>query len=252
MKNIKDVANQLKPFFLANGFFRKGNNFIKIENCFIFLIRFHHGYALTPEFYVIPLYYPYDMETIPFGSNFSDYKKLQVNFNDYLEIDERGIPYMVAGNNKSMDFDKWIHNVEKFCGDHIFPLISQVSSLHQMKVFLNRGFFWVCSEWSNMTSVDYHELKAYTQFVMGEYDAMQSTIQEGVRAIDACKYISNSIRDQWKHTLQILNVKKTLSEQEKMEWLNDIALNTLNIWLGKTWETVIKNKLTLPLDFNNC
>ena len=32
MKNIKDVANQLKPFFLANGFFRKGNNFIKIEN----------------------------------------------------------------------------------------------------------------------------------------------------------------------------------------------------------------------------
>ena len=92
MKSIKDAANQLKPFFLANGFFRKGNNFIKIENCFIFLICFHHGCALTPEFYVIPLYYPYSMKTIPFGSNFCDYKNQQVKFVDYYQVDERYPP----------------------------------------------------------------------------------------------------------------------------------------------------------------
>ena len=253
MKNIKDVANQLKPFFLANGFFRKGNNFIKIENCFIFLICFHHGYALTPEFYVIPLYYPYSMKTIPFGSEFSEYKKLQVKFDDYCQytIDDRATPYMANKNQKSMDFDKWIHDVEKFCENYIFPLISQVSSLHQMRVFLNRGFFSMRSEWSNMTLVNYHTLKAYTQFVMGEYDAMQSTIQKGIRAIDDWR-ASDSVQDQWKHTLQILNVKKNLSEQEKSEWLNDIVSNTLNIWLGKNWEMLIKNRLTLPLDFSNC
>lgn len=216
MKNIKDVANQLKPFFLANGFFRKGNNFIKIENCFIFLICFHHGCALTPEFYVIPLYYPYSMKTIPFGSNFCDYKKQQVKFVDYYQVDDRALPYMVTGNPKSMDFDKWIHDIEKFCENHIFPLVSRVSSLHQMRAFLNRGFFSVSSEWSNMTLVNYHTLKAYTQFVMGEYDAMQLTIQEGIRAIDDWR-ASDSIQAQWKHTLQILNENKNLSEQEKME-----------------------------------
>lgn len=251
MKNIKDVANQLKPFFLANGFFRKGNNFIKIENCFIFLICFHHGCALTPEFYVIPLYYPYSMKTIPFGSNFCDYKKQQVKFVDYYQVDDRALPYMVTGNPKSMDFDKWIHDIEKFCENHIFPLVSRVSSLHQMRAFLNRGFFSVSSEWSNMTLVNYHTLKAYTQFVMGEYDAMQLTIQEGIRAIDDWR-ASDSIQAQWKHTLQILNENKNLSEQEKMEWLNDIVSNTLKIWLGKNWETVIKNRLALPFDFTNC
>lgn len=251
MKSIKDAANQLKPFFLANGFFRKGNNFIKIENCFIFLICFHHGYALTPEFYVIPLYYPYSMKTIPFGSEFSEYKKLRVKFDDYFQLDERYLPYMVNKNQRSMDFDKWIHDVEKFCENHIFPLISQVSSLHQMRAFLNRGLFSVRSEWSNMTLVDYHTLKAYTQFVMGEYDAMQSSIQEGIRAIDTWPVL-DSIRVQWKNELLILNVKKNLSEQEKAEWLNDIVTNTLNIWLGKNWETVIKNRLNLPLDFSNC
>ena len=251
MKSIKDAANQLKPFFLANGFFRKGNNFIKIENCFIFLIFFHHGYAITPEFYVIPLYYPYDMKAIPFGSEFSEYKKLQFKFVDYYQVDERCLPYMVNKNQRSMDFDKWIHDVERFCENHIFPLISRVSSLHQMRAFLNRGFFSVRSEWSNMNLVDYHKLKAYTQFVMGEYDAMQSSIQEGIWAIDTWPVL-DSILVQWKNELLILNEKKKLSEQEKAEWLNDIVTNTLNIWLGKNWETVIKNRLALPLDFSNC
>ena len=253
MKSIKDAANQLKPFFLANGFFRKGNNFIKIENCFIFLICFHHGCALTPEFYVIPLYYPYYMKTIPFGSEFSEYKKLYVNFVDYHQdpVDDSAIPYITNKNQKSIDFDKWIHDVEKFCENHIFPLLSQVSSLHQMRAFLNRGFFSVRSEWSNMTLVDYHELKAYTQFVMSEYDAMQSSIQAGIRAIDTW-HVLDSIRVQWKDELQILNAKKDLPNEEKSEWLNDIVSNTLNIWLGKNWETVIKNRLTLPLDFSSC
>ena len=107
------------------------------------------------------------------------------------------------------------------------------------------------SEWSNMTLVNYHELKAYTQFVMGEYDAMQSTIQAGIRAVDTWPVL-DSIRVQWKNELLILNVNKNLSEQEKAEWLNDIVTNTLNIWLGKNWETVIKNRLTLPLDFGSC
>ena len=253
MKNTKDTANQLKPFFLANGFLRKGNNFIKIENCFIFLICFHHGCAITPEFYVIPLYYPYYMKTIPFGSEFCEYKKLQVKFDDYYQypVDERDISYMANKDQKSMDFGKWIHNVEEFCEDHIFPLILQVSSLHQMRAFINRGFFSVRSEWSNMTLADYHRLKAYTQFVMGEYDALQSTVQEGIRAIDALGG-PDSILDRWKNELLILNVKKNLSKQEILEWLNDIVLNTLNIWLGKNWETVIKNRLTLPLDFGSC
>lgn len=251
MKNIKDVANQLKPFFLANGFFRKGNAFMKIENCFIFFICFHHGYALTPEFYVIPLYYPYSMKTVPFGSEFSEYKKLQVKFDDYIQVDERYIAYMVNKDEKSMDFDKWIHDVEKFCEKQIFPLMSRVSSINKMKSFLDMGFYTARGEWSNMTLVDYHTLKAYTQFVMGEYDAMQSTIQEGIRAIDDWR-ASDSSQDQWKHTLQILNENKNLSEQEKMEWLNDIVSNTLKIWLGKNWETVIKNRLALPIDFTNC
>lgn len=251
MKSIKDAANQLKPFFLANGFFRKGNNFIKIENCFIFLIFFHHGCALTPEFYVIPLYYPYSMKTIPFGSNFCDYKNQRVKFVDYYQVDERYLPYMVNKNQRSMDFDKWIHDVERFCENHIFPLISRVSSLHKMSSFLDMGFYTARGEWSNMTLVNYHELKAYTQFVMGEYDAMQSTIQKGIRAIDTWPVL-DSIRVQWKDELQILNAKKDLSNEEKSEWLNDIVSNTLNIWLGKNWETVIKNRLALPLDFSNC
>lgn len=253
MKNIKDVANQLKPFFLANGFFRKGNNFIKIENCFIFLICFHHGYALTPEFYVIPLYHPYSMKTIPFGSEFSEYKKQQVNFKDYYQypVDDRAIPYMTNINQKSMGFDKWIHDVEKVCEKHIFPFISQVSSLHQMGLFLNRGYFSVRSEWSNMTQVDYHRLKAYTQFVMGEYNTMQSTIKDGIRAIDAWR-VSDRIRDQWKDELQILNIKKELPDEEKNAWLNGIVANTCNVWLGKNWESIIEKKLVLPIDFGSC
>ena len=251
MKSIKDAANQLKPFFLANGFFRKGNNFIKIENCFIFLICFHHGCALTPDFYVIPLYYPYSMKTIPFGSNFCDYKNQQVKFVDYYQVDERYLPYMVNKNQRSMDFDKWIHDVERFCENHIFPLISRVSSLHKMSSFLDMGFYTARGEWSNITLDDYYRLKAYTQFVMGEYDAMQSSIQEGIRAIDTWPVL-DSIRVQWKDELQILNAKKDLSNEEKSEWLNDIVTNTLNIWLGKNWETVIKNRLALPLDFSNC
>ena len=80
---------------------------------------------------------------------------------------------------------------------------------------------------------------------------MQSSIQAGIRAIDTW-HVLDSIRVQWKDELQILNAKKDLPNEEKSEWLNDIVSNTLNIWLGKNWETVIKNRLTLPLDFSSC
>lgn len=254
MKTIKDATNQLKPFFLDNGFFRKGNKFIKIENCFILQICFHRGCAITPAFYVIPLYYPYPTEIIPFGSNFCDYKKPYVNFHDYFQypIDVSAISYMANKNQKSMDFDEWIFDVKNFCEKHIFPLMSQISSLHQMRTFINRGFFLVRREWSNMTPIDYHKLKAYTQFVMREYDAMHSTILEGIRAIDEYSVIADRIREQWKNELLFLNEQKNLSEQEILEWLNGIVSNTLNTWLGKNWETVIKNRLTLPLNFDNC
>ena len=251
MKNIKDTADQLKPFLLANGFFRKGNAFIKFENCFILLISFHHGCALTPEFQVIPLYFPYDMQAIPFGSEFHEYKKLRVKFDDYFQVDERYATYSNYKYIKPMDFDKWIHDVQEFCEDHIFPSMSKVSSLHKMRSFLDMGFYAASYEWSNITFHDYYSLKAYTHFAFEEYDEMDVAIKNGFLAIDDFG-TSDEIKNRWKDPLRILDEKKSLSKQEKMEWLNDIASNTLNIWLGKNWETVIKNRLTLPLDFSNC
>ena len=150
-----------------------------------------------------------------------------------------------------MDFDEWIRDVEKFCESHIFPLMSRVSSLHKMKLFLDMGVYTASAEWSNMTLIDYYRLKAYTQFVLKEYDKMQTTIENGIRAIDEWNPVER-IASQWKNDFEILNEKKELSNEEKNEWLNDTVSNTLNIWLGKNWETVIKNRLFLPFDFNDC
>lgn len=251
MKKTSDAANQLTPFFLENGFFRKGNRFIKFENCFLYEINFHHGYALAPEFQVIPFYYPYYMRSIPFGSRFGEYKNHRLHYQDYCQVDERAIPYMVNKNEKSMDFDKWIHDTEDFCETHIFPLMSKVSSLCKMRSFLEKGLYVAHGEWSNLTPVAYYELKAYTYFVLEEYDKMQVEVKSGVRAIDSFG-TSDSIKNSWKSNLEVLDTKKELSRQDKSKWLNDIVSNTLRIWLGKNWEAGMKNRLVLPIDFRNC
>lgn len=240
MKNVKDTADMLAPFFRDNGFFRKGNAFFKIENCFMFWIHFYKGYSLIPEFQVIPLYYPYDMETIPFGGRFSDYKSGWIKFEDYYQEDERAISYRVKNNYRSMDFDKWINSVEDFCVKYIFPLMLQVSSLQKMREFLNKGFYSVRGEWSNLTKVAYYELKAYTHFVLEEYDEMNESIKNGIHAIDEFNPCEK-IKSKWKSVFDILNEKKELPDDDKKKWLNEIVSCSCNVWLGKNSEKLIKN-----------
>lgn len=254
-KKVKDAADQLKPFFYDNGYFRKGNAFYKIEKCFMFMMTIYPMTGLAPCFQVIPLYYPYDTGSIPFGSELRYYKMQSLDFSDYCELDESDIPYLNQDFKsmyfKPMDFNEWIRTTERFYKIHIFPLLSRVSSLHQMKSFLGKGHRHVHEEWSSCTSVSYYKLRAYTHFVLGEYNEMQEAIERGFDAIDNFG-VFDYIAANWKAELEILNVKKTLSEQEKREWLNGIVSNTLQIWLGKNWESIIKNKLVLPLDFSNC
>jgi hypothetical protein len=144
--------------------------------------------------------------------------------------------------------DKWIISVKDFFEYQVFPFLSKIDSVQSIKKFLDLPWNVIREYWSNMSLHSYYKLRAYTHFVLGRYDEMKKDIENGVRAIDNFR-VAEHIAGKWKEMLEILNTKMNLSEAEKEEWMNDIACSTLQICLGKSWETLIKNRLTLPLDF---
>ncbi len=247
--NVKYVADQLAPFFKSNGFIRKGNQFYKFKQCCIVNIVFEHGFSIMPGFYIYPLYFPFNIKYIEYGSRLEYYRRNTLKFKNYSYTDPD--VYTRIYSKPPTNGDKWIISVKDFFEYQVFPFLSKIDSVQSIKKFLDLPWYVIREYWSNMSLPSYYKLRAYTHFVLGKYKEMKKDIENGVRVIDSFR-VAEHIAGEWKEMLEILNTKMNLSEAEKEEWMNDIACSTLQICLGKNWETLIKNRLTLPLDFKSC
>lgn len=238
--DVKYVANKLAPFFKENGYIRKGNQFYKFEKCCIINILFEHAYSIMPGFYVFPLYFPFEVKAIYFGSRLSDYRRM--GFKDYTNID---LPTAIKWGYPT-DGDKWIESVKDFYEHHVFPHLSEIGTLHQIEEFLNQPRAIVGEYWVGTTIRPYYKLRAYTHLALGKYDKAKEDIEIWLNTARSIGLPENAMV-WWMSEMETLKEKMNLSKSEREAWMNEVACNTLQVCLGKNWESTIKNRLTLPI-----
>lgn len=214
MNNISSVATRLSPFFRAHGFKRKNTKFFKIQNNIAFCAGLERPGGLYSLSYIIPLYIPTSVHHITFGGRMQDFKPFPVvGFDFYWDEPSK--------------LDVFIEQTMECCEKYFFPLYDTISTPESLMDFLNKGFQYVRTFWTNLDIIHYYELKLYTNFVLSRYDDMVSDVANMCLEIDDCLCCSKEQRADWKSSVTKFADLRFAPEEEKQEFIKNTIEHSL-------------------------
>ncbi len=213
MKNTRDVGNRLAPFFKAHGFTRKSNMFYKIQNNIAFCAGLERPGGLYSLCYILPLYMPTDVRHIMFGSRLERFKRFPVESVDFIWDEPSKI-------------EEFAEKTIECCEKYFFPLYDSISTPESLMDFLNKGYKYAHSFFTNLDLWRFYELRIYTNFILSRYDAMLMDIP---LACDAANLwpISKEAKDYCKKSLSELADLRFAPEEEKQEFIKNTIEHSL-------------------------
>jgi len=93
--------------------------------------------------------------------------------------------------------------------------------------FLNKGFQYVRTFWTNLDTIHYYELKLYTNFVLSRYDDMVSDVANMCLESDDCLCCSKEQRANWKSSVTKFADLRFATEEEKQEFIKNTIEHSL-------------------------
>lgn len=208
MNNTRDVGNRLAPFFKAHGFTRKSNMFYKIQNNIAFCAGLERPGGLYFLCYIIPLYIPTSVRHITYGGRLQDFEPFPVpHFDFYI--------------NEPSQLEVFVERTMECCEKYVFPLYDSISTPEGLIDFLNKGFQYVRTFWTNLDIIHYYEVKLYTNFVLAHYDDMVADAAHMCFEIDDYICLSKERKNKWKESIIKFADFRFAPAEEKEEFIKN-------------------------------
>lgn len=232
--NVDDVVKKIAPFLKENGFTKKSSKFFKLKGCCLFIVSFEPATFIRPGFFVYPLYYPFEFQSLNFGGHLCSYKSNPIN-NLNRECSES-------------ELDEWIFKLKKILSSSVFVHLESIDSLTKLSEFLDNGYRFVHYYWGFTRPDSYYTLKAYTDFLREKKLEMQKSIEKGIYYINDFSTFEH-IKQKWRDRIEILNQMFEKTDEDKRVFIESIVKNTLLQCLGKNWMKLIDVSLAFSLGF---
>ncbi len=232
--DTKYIVSRLAPFFKENGYKKKSSLFYKIQNNIAYCIGFERPGDLRAVFHILPLYTPLEFKELTYGSHLEYFPKCKVPSISPLENIEdfkRKYPNSLNLNNID-DCEIWIDKIVQCCEQHIFPFYDRIGTLNGLMDFLNMGHYHVYQYWNHCGLAQYYEIRAYTNFVLSQYKAMEKDIKKAKEAIDDMRIFPH-LKDESKNNLDAFSKMSKATDEEKQRFIDATVASSLAACFGK-------------------
>ena len=131
---------------------------------------------------------PTDVCHITFGGRLDRFKRFPVESVDFTWDEPSKI-------------EEFAEKTIECCEKYFFPLYDSISTPEGLIDFLNKGFQYVRTFWTNLDIIHYYDVKLYTNFVLARYDDMVADAAHMCFEIDDYICLSKERTNKWKESI---------------------------------------------------